>query len=246
MQLSSPNKSITINRALPVDGQVGQIANAFVQAWNKQIQDEADIAAVSDVANRAIQFSSHGHIPHGINIHSPVSYVYATDTVRLASTGFVASDLYKIAYQVGGTSPGFYVLTAITPTWTRLGSGGSTSGTTGKINIIIDGNNSPPDGVTKGVIEIPSAIIVTKWYIYADDVGDANVNIFAGDYASYPPTVSLIGSGTIPFVSSSDRNTGNCNDWQTTTIPSNSVLVFSVSGATVLTNITLVLDFTIV
>ena len=38
----------------------------------------------------------------------------------------------------------------------------------------------------------------------------------------------------------------NCNDWQTTTIPSNSVLGFSVSGATVLTNTTLVLDFTIV
>jgi hypothetical protein len=57
-----------------------------------------------------------------VDRHPPHSYEYATITDRTSATGFLASDLGKIAWQKSDNT--FWVLTAVTPTWSGIGSGG--------------------------------------------------------------------------------------------------------------------------
>lgn len=57
-------------------------------------------------------------------LHGIVAWVYADEVARLAATGFVAADVYKLAYQLStGT---LWVLQDDSPiTWSELASGGS-------------------------------------------------------------------------------------------------------------------------
>jgi hypothetical protein len=54
-------------------------------------------------------------------IHTAVSYVYADAAARLAATGFITEDLYKLAWQTSDAT--LWILTAITPTWQSVTSG---------------------------------------------------------------------------------------------------------------------------
>ena len=56
-------------------------------------------------------------------IHSAISYVYANASARTGATGFVADDLYKLAYQSDEGS--VWLLIATTPTWTEVTTVGS-------------------------------------------------------------------------------------------------------------------------
>lgn len=56
-------------------------------------------------------------------VHYPISYEYSSSTTRLAATGFVATDLYKFAVQLDNAS--LWMLTATTPTWVQIGTGGA-------------------------------------------------------------------------------------------------------------------------
>jgi hypothetical protein len=62
-------------------------------------------------------------------IHSPVSFVYADEATRLAATGFISEDLYKLALQLDDES--LWLLLDLTPTWVTVGNqgGGGDHGT---------------------------------------------------------------------------------------------------------------------
>lgn len=53
-------------------------------------------------------------------IHPPYNWTYATAALRLAATGFVASDVGKVARQTDDNS--LWLLTATTPTWVGIGT----------------------------------------------------------------------------------------------------------------------------
>ena len=44
----------------------------------------------------------------GLDIHTPISYTYATEALRLVATGFTASDVGKLARQLDDN--GIYML----------------------------------------------------------------------------------------------------------------------------------------
>src|SRR4030067_1254203 len=48
-------------------------------------------------------------------IHTPIAYEYANASARTGATGFVSTDLYKLARQTDDNS--IWLLVAITPTW---------------------------------------------------------------------------------------------------------------------------------
>lgn len=58
-------------------------------------------------------------------IHTPIAFDYANAAARTGATGFVSTDLYKFARQTDDGS--IWILTAITPTWVRVGVSGLTA-----------------------------------------------------------------------------------------------------------------------
>lgn len=63
----------------------------------------------------------HKNVTAGDN-HIAYNWVYSDATARGAATGFVAADVGKLAWQTDNNT--FWVLTATTPTWANLVSGG--------------------------------------------------------------------------------------------------------------------------
>ena len=51
----------------------------------------------------------------GLNVHTPITWVYADSATRLAASGFTSVDLYKFALQLD--TGAIYLLSATTPTW---------------------------------------------------------------------------------------------------------------------------------
>jgi len=60
----------------------------------------------------------HGQLTTAEGIHIPYQWTYADTAARTGATGFVAADVGKLARQLDDDS--LYMLTATTPTWTKL------------------------------------------------------------------------------------------------------------------------------
>jgi hypothetical protein len=86
-------------------------------------------------------------------IHTVVAWVYANATARLAATGFVSSDLYKLAYQLDtGT---LWMLQDDSPiTWSELASGGSQQ--LNKVEV-------PIKKSTSGTLAVGQAVYSVSW-----------------------------------------------------------------------------------
>jgi hypothetical protein len=63
--------------------------------------------------------SIHKNLDTSNGIHIPHAFSYADAATRAAASGFTSADLYKIARQEDDNS--LWVLTATTPTWSRVG-----------------------------------------------------------------------------------------------------------------------------
>jgi len=69
--------------------------------------------------------SFHSELTYADN-HIAHAYEYASAAARTGASGFVAADVGKIARQTDNET--FWILTATTPTWVQIDSGGSVSG----------------------------------------------------------------------------------------------------------------------
>lgn len=113
-----------------------------------------------------------GHIVH--------SYEYANAAARTGATGFVAADIGRIARQTDDNS--FYVLTATTPTWASITSGGVTpksilhwgnnsiSGTT-TTRYLSPGYDSSMAPTTPVQFAVPCAGTISRLYIKHNAAG---------------------------------------------------------------------------
>jgi len=112
-------------------------------------------------------------------IHTVVAWVYADEAARLAATGFVAADLYKIAWQVStGT---LWVLESYSPiSWTELASGSSPQFNKVEVRIIKD---------TAGTLTVGQAIRVATW-----DTGNdrASCELAKADSPSTLPCAGIV------------------------------------------------------
>jgi hypothetical protein len=124
----------------------------------------------------------HGKLTINQGIHIPYQWIYLTAAIRQASTGFISSDVGKLARQLDDDS--LWMLTATTPTWKQMGGGGDLSGLAD-----VDLDVPPEDGqalVYNGTYDIwqPTYVYVppAEWLGFPDNT---TVGI------SWYPTTSL-------------------------------------------------------
>lgn len=136
---------------------------------------------------------------------------------------------------------------AATPaaSWTDLTDGGATTlhshaaaTRTVTITYVIDGGGSAITTGVKGFLEIPFAVTVTGWTIVADQSGSIVVDVWAEDYANFPPTVDdTIAGSEKPTLSTAQKNQDlSLSSW--TNIVAGDVLAFNVDSATTVTRVT--------
>jgi hypothetical protein len=70
--------------------------------------------------------ASHGLLDPSLQgIHVPYQWIYAAETNRINATGFISTDVGKLAIQTDDNS--LWILTDVTPTWLAVGSAAATS-----------------------------------------------------------------------------------------------------------------------
>jgi hypothetical protein len=94
------------------------------------------------------------------------SWVYATAAARTAATGFVATDLGKVAYQVD--TQAFYALTATTPAWASVSPYTASSGVSRAGHLWYYGI-SPADGSARTVTIDPPGTTYAAFYTPSHD-----------------------------------------------------------------------------
>lgn len=92
-------------------------------------------------------------------IHQIHNWEYANAAARTGASGFTSDDVHKIALQLDNNS--FWLLTAITPTWVAIGSGGAgdheiedavTAAVTDVVTITHNSTGTPANGFGTGII----------------------------------------------------------------------------------------------
>lgn len=125
---------------------------------------------------------------------------------------------------------------------------GGVSGSTGTINVVIDGGGAEiADGI-KGDLVMDFACTLTAWTLLADQSGAIVVDIWKDSYANFPPTDAdaMPGSGKEPTIAASGVKAQDTaiTDWTTDDVSAGDVLRFNVDSCTTIQRVTLVLTFT--
>jgi len=96
-------------------------------------------------------------------IHGIVAFIYANSTARLAATGFVVEDLYKIALQLSDSS--LWILTSYSPiVWTAVGTGGG-GGSQSLSSVLTIGNDATNLQIKNLATPTSSGDAVNKSYV---------------------------------------------------------------------------------
>jgi len=105
------------------------------------------------------------------------------------------------------------------------------------INYIIDGGGSALTTGVKGFVEIPYAMTITGWQLFADQVGSVVVDVYRDTYANFPPTTSIAGSELPTLVSAQSNQDLSLSTWSVG-LAAGDVIAFDVKSASTLTRIT--------
>lgn len=110
------------------------------------------------------------------------------------------------------------------------------------INVVtLGGSYILTDGI-KSAVWMPFSGTITQAVLLADIAGNAEVDIWKSDYAGYPPTVadSIVGAFP-PTLSTQIKNLDSTLTGWDTTFADGDILVFYVSGVTLISRLTIVL-----
>lgn len=140
------------------------------------------------------------------------------------------------------TTNALAVCQGASPAWSAVG--GSGSGLIETSGITVDGGGVAITTGNKGYIQVPYNATVSQWTVIGDQSGSAVFDIKRSTYAGFPPTVSLIGGGNAPTLSSAQNNTAAPSGWTSVTLNAGDVLLFSVSSASTVQRVNLVLQLT--
>lgn len=107
------------------------------------------------------------------------------------------------------------------------------------INYIIDGGGSAITTGVKGFVEIPYAMTITGWQIFADQVGSIVIDVWKDTYANFPPTGadSIAGSEKPTLVSAQSNQDLSLSTWTTTAVAGD-ILAFNVDSISTVTRVT--------
>lgn len=101
------------------------------------------------------------------------------------------------------------------------------------VEFVLDAGGSPLVAGMKGYLEVPFDCTITAWKLVSPLAGDAVVDIFSDSYATFGSDTSLVGGGTKPSLSASNKNTAVPFDWSSLTITAGNLVgisLVSVSG----------------
>jgi hypothetical protein len=98
----------------------------------------------------------------------------------------------------------------------------------------------------KGAIPVPFSGTITEWTIVSTDAnpptsGSIQIDILKSTFANYPTMTSMVGTGTKPNITASNKGQGTPTGWASTTINAGDVIGFNVVSVTGLKRITIVL-----
>lgn len=177
----------------------------------------------------------HDVIPLGER-HAIHNWEYADATARLAATGFIASDVGKLARQTDENS--LWLLIDDSPvTWSFVGTRDSL------IGYVIDGGGSAiTTGVKGDMGPIPFACIIVEATMLADQSGSIVVDIWKDTYANFPPTdADSITASAPPTISTAEKSQDSTLTGWTTAIAAGDILRFNVDSVTDIERVTIAL-----
>lgn len=217
-------------------GALGVIPCAAAGQNSITLTPNANTPAVSSYTDLAPSFSyvaaqtSNGSVTLNVaSIGSRQAYKW-NGQVAMGSGDSIAGSVYKATFltALNGGSGGF-VVDAV----------GVTNNITA-VEFIIDGGGSAITTGVKGFIEIPFAATVASWAVMADQTGSIVIDILRANNAV--PSVSMIGAGNKPTLSSAQYNFQLPSSWTSTTLSQTDWLGFSVSSASTVTRVTALLN----
>jgi hypothetical protein len=112
------------------------------------------------------------------------------------------------------------------------------------IAAVMDGGGSVILSTQKGTqLHIPYPLTITKWWVMSDVSGSISFDILRANNAV--PSVSIVGAGTKPNLSSSQFTSAAPSSWTATTLATDDFITINISGSpTTVTKATLVLTCT--
>jgi hypothetical protein len=117
---------------------------------------------------------------------------------------------------------------------------GGTGGQGASVEVIFDGQGSPPSTGLKGFIDIPFACTITKWRLMADVSGSIQVDIWKDIYANFPPTLAdTITAAAKPTLTAQQKNESSTLTGWTTAVAAGDVLAFNIDSVATVTRVTL-------
>lgn len=115
---------------------------------------------------------------------------------------------------------------------------------TGAIEFLIDGGGSEiADGIA-GWVQVPFACTITAVRLLADVSGSIVVDLWAEDYANYPPTdADTITASAVPTISSATKAQDATLTGWTTSIAAGDVIYYNVDSCTTIERCLVVLEY---
>lgn len=112
------------------------------------------------------------------------------------------------------------------------------------INYVIGNGRSVILTGSKGYLVVEFDCTIDSWMVVADQVGNISVDVLRANYADYPATVSLSGSGTPIHLSGTLKNQASPTDWDQTSLSAGDILEFTVDTVVTVQRVTVALGVT--
>lgn len=120
-------------------------------------------------------------------------------------------------------------------------SAGSSKALVEPITLVIDGGGAVPATGDKGFGLVLYDRVITGWTLLSDLVGDCQITVNAGAYASYPTVSSIVAAAPPKLVGAQSAQSTAVGTW-TTLLPANTVIQFNLDSVATCTRIVLVLE----
>lgn len=148
----------------------------------------------------------HGKLDQSLQgVHVPYQWAYANAGARTGATGFVSTDVGKLARQTDNNT--LWMLTAVTPTWVQIGTSVAipTGVADAGISLVVDGGGAAITDSTKFFFAWPWSGTLTAWDLISDLSGNITFDVKDATYANFPGTTASIWGGSIPALAGAQK-----------------------------------------
>jgi len=118
-------------------------------------------------------------------------------------------------------------------------------GSTGLLNIIIDGGGEAISAGIKGDLSLPFNFYIDSWKVYAKETGSILLGVWKSSYSDFPPTSSnaMHSGATGPNIVAGIKGTATTSGWGAPTGSAQDVLRINVDSASSVQLVSLMLNY---